>query len=76
MEEKTGFFEVSPGNFSIMRLAFAWLLLQATAMGWYALITTGTGAATAIFGAVATVATGLKLIQKQQENEKNAGAKE
>jgi len=65
---KTGFFEVSPGNYSIMRAAFAWLILQATAMGWYALITSGVGEAAAIFGTIAGVATGLKIIQKGQEN--------
>jgi len=70
--EKTGFFEVSPGNFSIMRLVFAWLILQATAMAWYALISTGVGEAAAIFGTVASVATGLKIIQKQQETPRNA----
>ncbi len=68
MKEKIGFFEISPGNRSIMRLAFAWLIIQATAMGWYALVFTGVGAASAIFGTIATMATGLKLIQKQQEN--------
>jgi membrane associated rhomboid family serine protease len=67
MEKKTGFFEVTPGNKSIMRAAFAWLILQATAMGWYSLITTNAGAAAAIFGTIAGVATGLKIIQKQQE---------
>jgi membrane associated rhomboid family serine protease len=65
---KTGFFEVTPGNFSIMRLAFAWLILNATGMGWYALLDTGVGAAAAIFGTIASVATGLKIIQKEQED--------
>ncbi len=68
--EKTGYFEVSPGNKSIMRLVFAWLILQATAMSWYALIDTGAGAASAIFGTVGSIATGLKIMQKQQEKEK------
>ena len=68
--EKTGYFEVTPGNKSIMRIAFAWLILQATAMGWYALITLGVGEASAIFGTIAAVATGLKIIQKGQEQNK------
>ena len=66
--KKTGFFEVSPGNFSIMRLAFAWLLANGTAMAWFVLVAqkdpTGAGM---IFGAFASVATGLKVIQKHQE---------
>ncbi len=75
MEEKTGFFEVSPGNFSIMRLAFAWLIFNGTAMAWYVLMTDSVGAAAAIFGTVTGVATCLKIIQKLQEKE-DAGAKE
>jgi len=70
MKEKTGFLEQNPGNRSIMRLAFAWLVFQATAMGWYALIATGVGAASAIVGTVAGIATGLKIIQKGQEQAK------
>jgi membrane associated rhomboid family serine protease len=64
---KTGFFESEPGHQSIMRAAFAWLILQATAMGWYSLVTDSVGASAAIFGTIASVATGLKIIQKQQE---------
>ena len=68
--EKTGYFEVTPGNKSIMRVAFAWLILQGTAMGWYALITLGVGEASAIFGTITAVAIGLKIIQKGQEQNK------
>lgn len=68
MEQITGLFQNSKGNYSIMRAAFAWLMFQATAMGWYALIDTGVGAAAAIFGTVSGVATGLKLMQNNQEN--------
>ncbi len=73
---EVGFFEVSPGNKSIMRAAFAWLMLNGTAMAWYVLISThaaGVGAACAVFGTVTTVATGLKIIQKGQE-QKQEGA--
>jgi len=71
MKEKIGFFEATPGNYSIMRAAFAWLIFQATAMGWYALISDSVGAAVAVFAAIAGVATGLKIIQKQQEKQEN-----
>lgn len=62
-----GLFQDSKGNYSIMRVAFAWLMFQAAMMGWYALIETGVGAAAAIFGTVASVATGLKIMQNNQE---------
>jgi len=62
-------FQDNNGNTSIMRVAFAWLMFNAAAMGWYALISVGTGEAAAIFGTVASVATGLKIIQKQQEKQ-------
>jgi hypothetical protein len=69
---KTGFFEVSPGNFSIMRLAFAWLILNGTAMAYIVMLNDGTVAeAATISGSFFGVATGLKIIQKQQEKTDN-----
>lgn len=66
---KTGFLQDAEGNNSVMRLAFVWLILNATALSWYVLLTdaTNVGGAAAIFGTVTGVATGLKIIQKQQE---------
>ncbi len=64
-----GYFKDHKGNNSIMRLAFAWLIVNATFMGWFVL-TFGSGdvgAAAAIFGTVSGVATGLKIMQNQQE---------
>ena len=63
-------FHDSQGNFSAMRVAFIWLMLNATFMGWYALVTSDVGAAAAIFGTVSGVATGLKIMQNSQENSK------
>ena len=63
-------FQDSKGNHSIMRVAFAWLMFNAAAMGWYALIMSNVGAAAAIFGTVSSVATGLKIMQNNQENSK------
>ena len=66
--EKTGFFQSAPGNFSIMRLAFAWLILNGTGMAWMVLAQNGTVAdAAVISGSFFGVATGLKIIQKHQE---------
>jgi len=66
--DKYGIFQDSNGNFSIMRVAFAWLIINATAMTWFVLLTTeGVGAAAAIFGTVTGVATGLKIMQNNQE---------
>jgi membrane associated rhomboid family serine protease len=72
-QRKTGFFEVSPGNFSITRLAFAFLLVNGAAQSWFVLFSDPTAVASAatIFGTSASVATGLKLIQKQQEHKHN-----
>jgi hypothetical protein len=62
-----GFLQDSKGNSSIMRLAFAWLMVNATAMGWYALVSSGVAEAATIFGTISGVATGLKIMQNQQE---------
>lgn len=62
-----GFLQDAKGNRSIMRLAFAWLMVNATIMGWYALATTGVADAAVIFGTLSGVATSLKLMQNQQE---------
>lgn len=68
MEKRFGIFQDSNGNFSIMRVAFAWLMVNATAMAWFTLLTTeGVGAAAAIFGTISGVATGLKIMQNNQE---------
>lgn len=68
-QQKIGFFEVGPGNKSITRLAFAFLLVNGAAQAWFVLFADPTAVAEAatIFGTSASVATGLKLIQKQQE---------
>jgi hypothetical protein len=67
-QQKTGFFEASPGNFSIMRLAFAWLIFHGTALAYLVLLQDGTvGEAVAVSSSIFGVATGLKVIQKQQE---------
>jgi len=63
-------FQDSEGNQSIMRVAFAWLMFNAATMGWYSLIMADVGAAAAIFGTVSGVATGLKIMQNNQENNK------
>ena len=71
-KDKTGFFEVAPGNFSIMRLAFAWLIANGTALAYLVLLQNGTVAeAATISGSFFGVATGLKIIQKQQEKTEN-----
>jgi len=66
-----GFLQDSNGDFSVMRLAFIWLILNATFMSWYILTDpSGTVAqASTIFGTVTGVATGLKLMQNQQEKQ-------
>ena len=62
-------FQDNKGNTSIMRIAFAWLMFNAAAMAWYVITRSeiDIAGAVAIFGTVASVATGLKLMQKQQE---------
>lgn len=69
--QKIGFFEVAPGDKSITRAAFAFLLLNGAAQAWFVLFNDPTAVASAatIFGTSASVATGLKLIQKQQEKQ-------
>lgn len=71
-KNENGFLQDSKGNYSVMRLAFIWLILNATFMGWYIIIDPqGTVAqASTIFGTVTGVATGLKLMQNQQEKDK------
>lgn len=77
MFSNNGFLQDSKGNYSIMRLAFLWLIFNATFMSWYILIDpSGTVAqAATIFGTVTGVASGLKLMQNQQEKEKEPQSK-
>jgi hypothetical protein len=66
-----GFLQDGEGNFSIMRLVFLWLILNATFMAWYILIDSVENVAEAatIFGTVTGVAVTLKTIQNQQEKQ-------
>ena len=66
----SGFFENKNGKKSITRLAFAFLILNAVLMSWFMLLSDNSKweAATAVFGAVSSVATGLKLYNNHQEN--------
>ncbi len=65
---KSLFNENSPN--SITRVAFIWLVVNATFMAWVILIFGTENAVDAgiVFSAVAGVAAGLKLYQKKQEN--------
>lgn len=65
--EQHGILQDGKGNFSAMRAAFVWLILNGTLMGWFALLTIGTGEAVAVFSAITGVAITLKTIQNQQE---------
>lgn len=67
-EEIKGFFD-EKSTLSITRVAFAWLILNATFMAWFILKfgTKNAPEAGGIFVAVSSVATGLKLYQKHQE---------
>lgn len=65
---KTGFFEETPGEFSITRLAFAVLIAYSLVMGvivWNS--TKETTDFITVFSTVAGVATALKLGQKWEE---------
>lgn len=71
---KTGFFEETPGEFSITRLAFAVIIVYSLVMG--AIVWDSTKKSTdfiTVFSTVAGVATALKLGQKWEEvkSEKN-----
>ncbi len=65
---KSLFNENSPN--SITRVAFIWLVVNATFMAWVILIFGTENAVDAgiVFSAVSGVAAGLKLYQKKQEN--------
>lgn len=63
-----GFFQDSEGNFSITRAVFAFMILNAVAMGWVTLIAEGHIAALTLLSGVSSVAIGLKLGQNVQEN--------
>lgn len=68
--EKVGFFEVGPKNYSVMRLVFFILMMFAILAASYVLLKTkgeNVSGAVGVFSAVAGVATSLKIIQKQQE---------
>lgn len=54
---------------SITRVAFVWLIFNATCMGWYVLINGSDNALEAggIVTSISTVAAGLKVYQKGQE---------
>ena len=67
---KIGFFEATPGNKSIMRLGFAFILLNAAGMGWYLLLTGNPTYAAAVITANGAIATGMKLVQKGMEKKK------
>lgn len=54
-----------------MRLVFFILIIDAIAQSWYQMITDDSASAIAIFGSIAGVATGLKLVQKYQEKNKD-----
>jgi hypothetical protein len=74
MKETTGFFEASPGDKSIMRLVFAFLMGYAALASAYMFITADEYAAgIAVFSSIAGVATGLKLIQKESERKEKNG---
>jgi len=74
---KIGFFENESGEKSITRVIFAFLILNATLMTWFMLLsdTSQWQAAAAMFGTVSSVATGLKLIQKAQESSERKNKK-
>jgi hypothetical protein len=57
---------------SITRVAFVWLIFNATCMGWYTLVYGSENALEAggIVTSISTVAAGLKLYQKGQENKR------
>lgn len=75
-KNNVGFFQDANGNFSMMRAGFAFLIVNSAAMAWYVLVDLGeVGAASAIFGTVSGVATGLKLMQNQQEKDKDKETK-
>ena len=70
--EKTGFLEVAPGNKSIMRLAFIIIVLFACFMcGWLVIAHNNYTGGIVVFSSITTFATGLKIIQTNQE--KNNG---
>lgn len=68
---KEFFSDVSP--YSITRVAFIWIVINATFMTWFVLIfgTKNAAEAGGIFVSLTSVAAGLKLYQKKQENEAN-----
>jgi hypothetical protein len=68
---KIGFFEENAGEKSITRLAFAFLIGYAILASGFIFVTNPDEYASglAVFAAIAGVATGLKLIQKQQESD-------
>ena len=66
---ENGFLQDSKGNFSVMRLMFTILILDAVLKGWYTLLFIGPAEAVAVFSAVTAVAVTLKTIQNQQEKE-------
>ncbi len=66
-EGQHGMLQDAKGNFSVMRVAFLMLITNAILMGWFAVVTVGTGEAIAVFTALSGVAVTLKTIQNQQE---------
>lgn len=74
MENKTGFFEEAPGKQSITRVVFAFLMGYSAVASAYMFMTADEyGAGIAVFSAIAGVATGLKLIQKESERKERNG---
>lgn len=69
--EKTKFWEEEPGQQSITRLMFGAMILIALFVVVYQVITTGTFEILQ-FSTIATIASGLKLIQKGQENKQES----
>lgn len=68
--EKTGFFEVSPGNRSLNRLIVFIFCVYAVLISSFVFYTAGYAEGIATFTAVAGLSVTAKVIQKSQENEK------